>query len=239
MINNEKWINTLNIKTEGNNQKENQLDPNVWIDSLPKPKVKSPIKKYSFTAAAFIVGLIFVSVIKNETRGLQKEIFNLQTSINNTKLDLHNASLDHEVITSPGNISKLAKKHLELELFIYEKSQIKNINENDNNIIENTENKKDKENKIKKLSKKVKTKLENEIKIKKNELKKLQSIAKKPSNIPGEIKLQIVKKIENKKNEIRNLYNNPKTIITPERVQSWAGIQLVKAFLGIPMIPGK
>ena len=37
----------------------------------------------------FIIGLIFVSLIKNETRNLQKEISNLQASIKNLNLDLH------------------------------------------------------------------------------------------------------------------------------------------------------
>ena len=238
MIDHEKWTNTLNIRKKDIDNESN-LDPNKWIETLPKPKTKNSIKKYSFTAVIFMLGLILVSVIKNETRGLQKEIFNLQTSINNIKLDLHKASLDHEVITSPENISKLAKKHLESELFIYEKSQIKSINEKNKNISKIDKNKTNKQNKVKKLSKNVKLKIENEIKTKKNELKKLQKIAKKPEKLPGEIKLHIVKKIEAKKKEIKNLYNNPKSIITPDRVQSWAGVQLVKAFLGIPIIPGK
>lgn len=235
MIDNEKWLNTLNNAKKNTDKIENQLDPDKWIDTLPKSKKQNSIKKYSLTATIFIIGLIFVSVIKNETRGLQKEIFNLHASINKIKLDLHNASLDHEVITSPGNISKLAKKHLETELFIYEKSQIKNINQVERDISKANK----KENKVKKLSKKVKTKIEDEIKVKKNELKKLQVIAKNPGELPGEIKLQIVKKIETKKEEIKNLYNNPQTWITPDRVQRWAGVQLVKAFLGIPIIPGK
>ena len=274
MIDHEKWTNTLNIRKKDIDNESN-LDPNKWIETLPKPKTKNSIKKYSFTAVIFMLGLILVSVIKNETRGLQKEIFNLQTSINNIKLDLHKASLDHEVITSPENISKLAKKHLESEFFdtsifefmtlyvstdlnlefedkigvthrlflsnkdIYEKSQIKSINEKNKNISKIDKNKTNKQNKVKKLSKNVKLKIENEIETKKNELKKLQKIAKKPEKLPGEIKLHIVKKIEAKKKEIKNLYNNPKSIITPDRVQSWAGVQLVKAFLGIPIIPGK
>ena len=35
-------------------------------------------KKYTFMIFFFIVGLIFISIIKNETRKLQKEINNLK-----------------------------------------------------------------------------------------------------------------------------------------------------------------
>ena len=39
--------------------------------------------------------------------------------------------MDHEVITSPENISKLAKEHLNTDLTFYKKYQIKNLNRND------------------------------------------------------------------------------------------------------------
>ena len=59
----------------------------------------------------FIFGLILVSTIKNETRKLQKEISNLQFSLNTMKITLHEANLDHQYLTSPDNIDKLAKKY--------------------------------------------------------------------------------------------------------------------------------
>ena len=230
MINQDKWIDTLAIKKNDNKDEKNILDPNVWVDTLPQTKKNNTIKKYSFVAVLFTFGIILVSAIKNETRGLQKEIHALKTSINETKLNLHKASLDHEVITSPENIHKLADKYLELNLFTYKKSQIKNTNAKDEKILI-----KDSE----KLSKKIKIKMEEKIKNKQKELKKLQNLAKRPEKLPGEIKLHIVKKIEAKKKEIKNLYNSPDGIFTSTRVQKWAGIQIVKAFFGLPIIPGK
>ena len=126
----------MDVKTL--HQEKYKLDSNRWISTLPNKRCRyntlnqirrqiNPGKKYSLTIILFIIGLIFVSVIKNETRNLQKEINNLQASINNLKLDLHQATLDHEVITSPENISRLAKEYLETDLVSYKKSQIKTI----------------------------------------------------------------------------------------------------------------
>ena len=44
------------------------------------------------------------------------------------KLDLHQETLDHEVITSPENLSQLAKEYLEINLVFYNKSQIRKLN---------------------------------------------------------------------------------------------------------------
>ena len=38
---------------------------------------------------------------------------------------------------------------------------------------------------------------------------------------------------------MKDLYSNPKSILDSKKVQNWAGIQVVKAFFGIPIIPGK
>ena len=111
------------------NQEKYQLDSNRWISTLPKKKTDNTVRKYSLTIFLFVVGLILVSTIKNETRNLQKKINNLKASINVLKTDLHQATLDHEVITSPENISQLAKEYLEFDLVFYEKSQIKQLNE--------------------------------------------------------------------------------------------------------------
>ena len=48
-------------------------------------------------------------------------------SINTIKFDLHQTALDHEFITSPENIEKLAEEYLELNLKTYKKDQIKNM----------------------------------------------------------------------------------------------------------------
>ena len=66
-INPDKWIETIpNTKSEENNIK---LDHDKWISTLPKKN--NSVTKYSITAFVFIIGLVFVSTIKNETRNLQ------------------------------------------------------------------------------------------------------------------------------------------------------------------------
>ena len=35
------------------------------------------------------------------------------------------------------------------------------------------------------------------------------------------------------------MYKEPKQIITLEKIQKWGAVQVVKAFLGIPVIPGR
>ena len=59
-------INTL-PKTNG----DNSLNPNKWINTLPEKNENNSFKKYSVITILFIVGLIFVSIVKNETRNIQ------------------------------------------------------------------------------------------------------------------------------------------------------------------------
>ena len=151
-----RWINTLPFSNKESNQEKYKLDFNKWVNTLPRKddntlilsnainsnsnsnsnSKSSSSKKYSLTIIGFVVGLILVSVIKNETRNLQKEISNLQVSINTLKLDLHQTILEHEVITSPENISKLAKEYLNGDLTFYKKSQIINLNSNNQSLEE-------------------------------------------------------------------------------------------------------
>ena len=42
-----------------------------------------------------------------------------------------------------------------------------------------------------------------------------------------------------KKEELKNLYENPKEVITAKKIQQWGAIQFVKLVLGVPVIPGK
>ena len=84
-------------------------------------------KKYIITAFFFIVGIIFVSVVKNETRNLQREIDNLNSSIQKIKINLYEANLDHVFITSPENIMVLANDYLEPNFIFYHRSQLKNL----------------------------------------------------------------------------------------------------------------
>ena len=97
-----------------------------------KKKLNNSIKKYSFINNCIYFGLIFVSVVKNETRNLEKEINNLRATINEIKFNLYQTVLDHEVITSPENISKLAEKTFRFRAFksIKKISNSKPYNEN-------------------------------------------------------------------------------------------------------------
>ena len=236
-----KWVNTLPNTGSKFRIEENKLDPNVWVSTLPKVNLKNPIKKYSIAMILFFVGIVFVSVIKNETRYLQKEINNLQISIDSLNFDLHQATLDYEVITSPENISKLAREYLEQDLYTYEKSQIRHIDQKAIKLAQLSKNKIDKHTSTKNTNSKenLKLKLEKKIDKTKTELKKLQEIYSNPKTLPDEIKSHVAKRIEKKKTELKKLVSEPKDVITLQRVQNWATVQLVKVFLGIPVVPGR
>ena len=258
-----KWLNTIPFIGTKSNQEKYKLDSDRWVNTLPRkddnalvlkdknvlilsnavysnPK-SSSVKKYSLTIIVFVVGLMLVSVIKNGTRNLQKEISNLQTSIKALKLDLHQTVLEYEVITSPENVSRLAKKYLESDFAFYKKSQIKQLNGKEKTLAK-LEEKKHKN--IFKEKSKVKT---DEIKLlvvrriekTKTELKKLQELYATPEKLPDEIRLQISKKIETKRNQLKQLYSDPYALIKSKKARNWAGLQVVKVFLGIPIIPGK
>ena len=244
MINQDKWIDSLpktNIKF---NEDPNQLDHYRWVNTIPKKKTYnaarkysairkySAVRKYSFMAVLFVCGLLFVSVVKNETRNLEKVINSLRASNNVIKFNLDQAILDNEVIISPENISRLAKEYLDTDFISYKQSQIRQLNGNKTTI---AKLKKENNN----LPKKIKLKITKRIEATKTEIKKLQELYSKPESIPGEIKTQVAKKIEEKKNVIKNIYNSPKEAITLERAQKWAAVQVVKVFLGIPVIPGR
>jgi len=235
MINSEQWKNTIPgiNKNEGNTNYD--LDPEKWLNTLPnnappKKNKKSFAKSFSITLVIFLIGLIFVSVIKNKTRGLQKEINDLQASINNLKIDLNFTSLDYEVITSPENLSEMAKKHLEFELHSYKKSQIRDLKNEELLISKATEIESES------LSSIAKSKIKK--KYKKN-IKKVKELYNEPEKIPAELKMSVTNNIKRKKENMKKIYNNPKEIITKEKLQKWGSMQIVKAILGIPIMPGK
>jgi len=212
-----------------------KLNPDKWI-----PEKKSEInfnKKYTLVISFFIFGLILVSTIKNETRKLQKEISNLQFSLNTMKITLHEANLDHQYLTSPDNIDKLAKKYLETDFTFYKKSQIVPLNEK-KEALSNVINK----NWIRKntnLSDKIISKIAKKIEIKKIELKKVQETYSNPNDLPVIVKDQLAKKIESGKSNIKKIYYEPRGTIKDKKLQKWAALQVIKAVLGIPIVPGK
>ena len=73
----------------------------------------------------------------------------------------------------------------------------------------------------------------------KTELRKLQELYSTPEKLPGEIKLQVAKKIETKREQLKKLVSDPYDMISSKKMHKWAGLQIVKAFLGIPTIPGR
>ena len=238
MINQDKWIDSLlktNIKF---NEETNQIDHYRWVNTIPKKetynvvKKYSGIRKYSLITVLFVCGLLFVSALKNGTRNLEKEISNLTASVKAIKFNLNQAILDNEVITSPENISRLAKEYLDTDFISYKKSQIRQLDEDTETIIKINE-------KNNNLSKKIKLGITKKIEKKKTEIRKLQELYSNPGSLPGAIKTQVAMKIEKKKIELKNIYSEPKDIFTLERVGRWSVVQVVKLFLGMPIIPGK
>ena len=219
---------------------EKQKDNEIFIQDTDqllteyKKQNKFSFKKYALVSILF-ASLLFVPVIKNKTRNLQKEINSLESSIEVLNSNFRHARLDNEIITSSENISKLAKEHLSIELISYKKSQIKNNIEDAKDISK----KKIKTKKNKNIKKLVKTKIEKKIKRKKDEIKKLQKLYSEPKEIPNEAKTLLARKISDAQDDLQVLYNSPKDFVTLERAQKWGVVQVVKAFLGMPIIPGR
>ena len=175
MINNDKWVSSLPKMSTELTQETNQLNHTKWINTIPRKNSYSSVKKYSLMATLFISGLLIISVVKNETRNLQKDINNLKASVNAIKYNLHQTILDNEVITSPENISQLAKEYLNIELISYKKSQIKQLNDEQEEFTEINKIKKEKKNnkKSKNLKVAVKTEVTKRIEKKKTEIMKM------------------------------------------------------------------
>ena len=247
MINQDKWINSIPKINNKFDEKIKQWDSNRWVNTISKKTTYGSknsygsVKKYSLTAILFVSGLLLVSAVKNETRNLQKEINNLEASIDVAKFNLKQAILDNEVITAPENISRLAKEYLNTSLVSYKRSQIKQLSDENEKFTKVNKVKKEKINKkkTKNLTASIKKQVAKRIETKKTEMRKLQALYYNPKSIPKEIKTQVAVQIEKKKNEIRNIYNAPKDIFTLERVGRWSVVQVVKLFLGMPVIPGR
>ena len=245
MINQYKWISSLrktNIKFD---EKIIQVDHHRWENTIPKKDTFNTVKKHSFNTVKkyslmttlFVCGILFVSAVKNETRNLEKEINNLRASNNVIKFNLDQAILDNEVITSPENIARLAEEYLNTDFISYKKSQINHLDEHTETFTK-TENAKT-EKKNNNLKESIKLGITKKIEKKKTEIRKLQELYSNPESIPDEIKTQFSTKIKEKKNELKNLYSSPKETITLEKIKKWGAIQVVKVFLGMPIIPGK
>ncbi len=241
MINQEKWIESLPKNKSTIDLELNKLDYTRWTNTISKKNNSISIKKYTLVSIFFICGLLLVSAVKNETRNLQKEINKLDASINAIKFNLQQALLDNEVITSPQNISILASEYLDSDLVNYKRSQILSLKDDQEiqKIAKATNTSKKNSNKTKNISQSVKLKVEEKIKKKKAELKKLEEMYKNPEELPKELKTQVANKIRKTKNEIKNMYNSPGDLLTLEKVGKWGAVQVVKVFLGMPVVPGR
>ncbi len=101
------------------------------------------MKKYIFLISFFIFGIFFISIIKNETREIEKNIKNINLKIFDLNADLHEAKLDFNYLSSPMNISILSEKFFKGELNFYNPEQysyirLEEIKKNDNQKVELT-----------------------------------------------------------------------------------------------------
>jgi len=236
MINENKWVSSLPKSSLNLSEEQLQIDNLRCTETISKESSHNSVTKYSLLTITFVCGLLLVSVVKNETRKLEKEISYLSSSISLIEFNLNQAILDNEVISSPENISKLAKEHLNSDFIYYKKSQIKNLDKSLAKLENKEENSTKKNNKI---VKNIKENFENKIVNKKEELKKLKNLYKNPAEISKEIKTKVAKQIKEKKFELKNLYESPGEVLTPARIGKWSVVQILKAFLGIPTLPGR
>ena len=161
-----------------------------------------------------ISGLIFTSLIKNKTRLLEKELLYLDSEINILSSDLSEASLDFHYLTTPERISLLAKNFLNENFMYYKESQIKKSIKPGKDLV-------------------ILKKPRNNHTFSQLSTRKF---ANKKTNIAKEInneQLLIAKRINSKDPQ------KSKKIISSKKVQQWAGIQIIKALLGIPTVPFK
>ena len=86
------------------------------------------MKKYIFLIFFFIFGIFFISIIKNETRGIEKNIRNINAKIFTLNTELHEARLDYNYLSSSANISILSEKIFKDELNFYSLKQLSHIN---------------------------------------------------------------------------------------------------------------
>ena len=161
-----------------------------------------------------ISGLIFTSFIKNKTRLLEKELTNLNNEISILSSNFNEASLDFQYLTRPDRISLLAQSFFDEDFSYYKESQIKKSI------------KPEKKSTILKQLKNGNTF---------SQLSATQSVNKKLNVIKriDNTRLLIAKKIDNKQPQ------KSKKVVVSKKVQRWAGLQIIKALLGIPSIPTK
>ena len=51
--------------------------------------------------------------------------------------------------------------------------------------------------------------------------------------------MKVAKQIKKKKSELKGIYDSPKDSLSLKKVGTWSVVQVVKVFLGIPIVPGR
>ena len=131
----------------------------------------------------------------------------------------------------PTSFARALPCYLETDLIIYKKSQIKDLNQT--TLKSNLEEKK------LNLYTNKKSEIIKTVNEKKVALKQIKNIYKKPKNLPNKVSEKIKEMVNEQQSDLKNLYDNPNEIFKSKKVRRWAGIQVVKVFLGIPVVPGK
>jgi len=210
-----------------------------------------------------ISGLIFTSLVKNKTRLLEKELLYLDNEINSLNFNLNEASLDFEYLTTPKHISLLAKNFLDENFSYYKESQIKKSIKpekdlailkklkNDNTFTQlSTEKSVNKKSNVAKeidnrrllATKNIETQITEDAFTGEKTIKYLAILKKLKNNNPVS-RLSTEESINKKSNVAKEIDNRhlqgSKKISVSKKVQNWAGLQIVKSFLGIPSIPVK
>ena len=82
------WSASKKKYIEKQNFQVNNKDDKIIYDISNNLQKTSSAPKYPILMILFVIGIVSVSIIKNETRSLQKEINSLQTSIKTLKNNL-------------------------------------------------------------------------------------------------------------------------------------------------------
>ena len=210
-----------------------------------------------------ISGLIFTSLVKNKTRLLEKELLYLDNEINSLNFNLNEASLDFEYLTTPKRISLLVKNFFDENFLYYKESQIKKSIKPEKDLAilkklknDNTFTQLSTEKSVNKKSNVAKEIDNRQLLATKNngtqitedaftgeETIKYLAILKKSKNDNTVSQLSTEKSINKKSNVAKEIDNRQlqesKKISVSKKVHNWAGLQIIKSFLGIPSIPVK
>mgnify|MGYP000188450856 FL=1 len=90
---------------------------------------------------AFLIILILVlatSIVKNSTKEIEDKIFVLKENIRHLKTELSEALLEYNFLTSPEKLTQYQNQYFEKDLIKINITQIKELRENDDQIITNS-----------------------------------------------------------------------------------------------------